>query len=703
MNENVSHSLIKVANQMFFQHLITRPSNVLPVSAAATLALFSSFSVAQEADKSLVAFDPIVVTATRTEKPLSETASSLAVVSDKEIETRGYQSISEALLEIPNVTITSPENPLFSRVSIRGSDENQITYVIDGVRQDNYTLSGNRPTGIFMDPELVKQIEVKHGGGSALYGNGGIGGTLAVTTKLAEDFLEDGETFGTKVKTGYSTTNQEWMSSAYAFGRWNALDVLMAVTRRNSGDEKLSDGERSNNSTDTKYTSLLLKTSLVAGEDALFSLAYTYDDYDSSWLYEGADPMDYAYEQHRITASAEYTSGNLFDIRAHVQYTKQNFSMDQILGNLGGMGQGNSDSLEAWAANVQNTSRLEFLGAHTLTYGADISHTEQDALTYNPYHPTPFPDASRPDSKSLDWGVFVQDEIAINDYISVIPMLRYSYFKRESSNPDYKDFSDSKVTPGITVSVTPMNGLSFWASAVEGFRAPVLDELYYSVDLGMPWLPGGVVDANPDLKPEKSWNYEVGMNALFGGLITDRDQTSIKAAFFYDDVEDFININSSIDNDGIEHFRAENIGRVVRKGVELTGTYAIDNFSATASYGLVHVTDKETDKRVTGITPQSVNLKLDYKLPKQFLNTWYRLSWNDAASGDKDKNTATTRVNYDSFVTHSLGLTWTPKIPNFWDFAAGVAIENITDEEYRYVNGSWGYGRGVRVWVSGRF
>ena len=82
MNENVSHSLIKVANQMFFQHLITRPSKVLPVSAAATLALFSSFSVAQEADKSLVAFDPIVVTATRTEKPLSETASSLAVVSD---------------------------------------------------------------------------------------------------------------------------------------------------------------------------------------------------------------------------------------------------------------------------------------------------------------------------------------------------------------------------------------------------------------------------------------------------------------------------------------------------------------------------------------------------------------------------------------------------------------------------------------------
>ncbi len=688
---------------MFFLHLTPHSSKVLPIAAAVASAFLPSFSAAQEAAKSFVISDPIVVTATRTEKSLSETSSSLTAVTDKEIELRGYQSISSALLDIPNVTIASPENPLFSRVSIRGSDENQITYVIDGVRQDNYTLSGNRPTGIFIDPELVKQIEVKHGGGSVLYGNGGIGGTLAVTTKLAADFLESGETFGTKVKTGYSTTNEEWMSSAYAFGRWNALDVLLAVTRRNSGDEKISDGKRGNNSTDTKYTSLLLKTSLWASDDALFSLAYNYDDYDSSWLHEATDPVAYAYEQHRITASAEYTSGELLDLRANVQYTKQNFSMDQILGNLGGMGQGNNDSLDAWAANVQNTSRFGFLGSHTLTYGADISRTEQDALTYNPFNPIPFPDASRPDSNSLDWGVFLQDEIAINDHVSVIPTLRYSYFKRESSNPDYKDFSDSKVTPGITVSVTPTKGLSFWASANEGFRAPVLDELYYSVDRGLPWLPGGVVDANPDLKPEKSWNYEVGMNALFGGVIADRDQTSIKAALFYDDVEDFINISQSTDAEGIEHFRAENIGRVVRKGVELTGTYTIDNFRATASYGLVHVTDKETDERVTGITPQSVNLKLDYTLPKQFLSTWYRLSWNDAASGDKAKNTATTRVNYGSFVTHSLGLTWTPKIPNFWDFDAGMAIENITDEKYRYVNGSWGYGRGVRVWVSGRF
>ena len=63
-----------------------------------------------------------------------------------------------------------------NRISIRGSGDREITYLIDGMRQDNQTIGGNRPSGIFMDSELLKQIEVKRGGGSALYGNGGIGG-----------------------------------------------------------------------------------------------------------------------------------------------------------------------------------------------------------------------------------------------------------------------------------------------------------------------------------------------------------------------------------------------------------------------------------------------------------------------------------------------------------------------------------------------
>lgn len=676
----------------------------LLASSAAVMAAMTTAGHARAAENVVsVETGPVVVTATRTAKSLSETTSSLAVVTDKEIEARGVQSFGEALLDIPNVTVESPDTPLFSRISIRGSDSNQITYVVDGVRQDNYTLAGNRPVGIFIDPELVKQIEVKHGGGSALYGNGGIGGTLAVTTKMAGDFLEGDEQFGVMAKTGYSSTTREWMRSGYAYGRWDSLDVLFGVTRRDAGEAKLSDGRRSTNGTDTGYTSLFLKTSLIPNENSLFSLAYNYDDYESGWLYDGTDPQDYAYEQHRVTGTFEYADEKFFDLKANLQYSTQDYSFDQVIGTLAGMGQGNSDDLDAWSGNIQNTNRFALWGGHALTYGADFAYTEQKSLTYNPYSPTPRPDSTRPDAESWDYGIFIQDEYAFNDHVSVIPVLRWSYFKREAKNADYEAFSDNKLTPGITLNITPVQGLSFWASAIEGFRPPVLDELYYSYNAGLPWLPDSIVDPNPDLKPEKSWNYEVGMNASFRNMLAENDRLTVKAALFYDDVKDFINIEESIDSSGISHYRAENYGHVVRKGAEITGTYMIGSFDATASYGLVHAVDKETDRRITGITPQSFNLKLGYTVPGYFLNAWYRLSWNDAASGDKAKNSSASSVDYDAFTTHSVGLAWSPKVPNFWDFSAGLAVENITNEKYRYVNGSYGYARGVRVWVSGRF
>ena len=112
MNENVSHSLIKVANQMFFQHLITRPSNVLPVSAAATLALFSSFSVAQEADKSLVAFDPIVVTATAIAKQIGIFGEGDIALVGPELDAMPDKELDHLIGHIAVFARVSPENKI---------------------------------------------------------------------------------------------------------------------------------------------------------------------------------------------------------------------------------------------------------------------------------------------------------------------------------------------------------------------------------------------------------------------------------------------------------------------------------------------------------------------------------------------------------------------------------------------------------------
>ena len=77
-------------------------------------------------------------------------------------------------------------------------------------------------------------------------------------------------------------------------------------------------------------------------------------------------------------------------------------------------------------------------------------------------------------------------------------------------------------------------------------------------------------------------------------------------------MKDFIGSTSWRDPNvpGTMYFSTENHGHVVRKGIEVSAGYAIGNFSVRANYGLVHATDKTTDERVPGVTPQSATLRL---------------------------------------------------------------------------------------------
>lgn len=56
-----------------------------------------------------------------------------------------------------------------------------------------------------------------------------------------------------------------------------------------------------------------------------------------------------------------------------------------------------------------------------------------------------------------------------------------------------------------------------------------------------------------------------------------------------------------------------------------------------------------------------------------------------------------------SFMTHAVGVEWSPKVEGFVTFTAGAALTNLFDKEYRMLNGSYGYGRAARVWLSAQF
>lgn len=125
--------------------------------------------------------EEVVVTATRTETPLSQVGSSVTVITGEEIATKGTDQVVEALRGLPGFTVvqTSRRGGL-ANAFIRGANSNGTLVLIDGVRV-------NEPGGAFsfsdLTTEAIERIEILRGPQSALYGANALGGVVQVFTK----------------------------------------------------------------------------------------------------------------------------------------------------------------------------------------------------------------------------------------------------------------------------------------------------------------------------------------------------------------------------------------------------------------------------------------------------------------------------------------------------------------------------------------
>eukprot|EP01034_Spumella_vulgaris_P016851 gene16851-21490_t len=93
---------------------------------------------------------------------------------------------------------------------------------------------------IFIEPEMIKNVEVEKGPHSAFTGNGGFGGTVNMVTKDAPDLLKDGRNSGAMLKYGYASNDHEQVYTGAVYGRTEdgRIDALAYLTQRDGGDLK---------------------------------------------------------------------------------------------------------------------------------------------------------------------------------------------------------------------------------------------------------------------------------------------------------------------------------------------------------------------------------------------------------------------------------------------------------------------------------
>ena len=118
------------------------------------------------------------------EKNLRNSTTSPYIITSKDIETKGYTSVSEILDSVPGVNVQEGLRPA---VDVRGQGFQKakatVQLLVDGVPANMLDTSHmNVPIDVVNINE-IERIEVIPGGGAVLYGSGTSGGVINIITK----------------------------------------------------------------------------------------------------------------------------------------------------------------------------------------------------------------------------------------------------------------------------------------------------------------------------------------------------------------------------------------------------------------------------------------------------------------------------------------------------------------------------------------
>ena len=155
---------------------------------AIALAFVSTSSLATD----MAPGETIIVTATRTEIPLSDAIVPVTVITREDIELSLAKDLAELLRFQAGIDIGRNGGPgQATSVFMRGTESNHTLVLIDGVRINPGTLGGAAIQHI--SPEIIERVEIVKGARSALFGTDAIGGVINIITRRADKaFVEAG-------------------------------------------------------------------------------------------------------------------------------------------------------------------------------------------------------------------------------------------------------------------------------------------------------------------------------------------------------------------------------------------------------------------------------------------------------------------------------------------------------------------------------
>ena len=617
----------------------------------------------------------VTISATRNEQDVTSVPSTVSVYEREALDRQNVNNIRELVRYEPGVSVGGAGSRSGNAgYNIRGIDGDRILTQVDGVEVPNNFFNGPyaKTRRNYVDPEIVKRVEILRGPASALYGSNAIGGAVSYFTLDPDDIIKPGQDVGARLKTGYSSADESWLTSGTFAGRVQNVDGLLHLSQRNGHETESYDGNNATglartgaNPEDARTTNILAKLGWNYGDDNRLGLTYEKykDDRDINLKNAVGGPFTggrgfnfYRARSGNDTITRErFGLENSFALESPIAdriKTSLNYQIAKTDQTTAEIYQPSRRVLRTretlyeekqWVFDAQLDKAFS-LGAtdHQVTYGTTLKQqkvtgSREGSATCLAVGSgctaigAPSPSASDsvkrasdfPDPTINTYSLFAQDQIAWDKW-TFLPSVRYDYtqlkpklteaFLNTVDPTRIYDHSDSektwhRVTPKFGLTYALTEQYTWFGQYAEGFRTPSAKALYGRFEN---LDQGYTVEPNPNLKPETSKGIETGIRGNF-------DAGSFDIAMFYNKYRDFIDEDAVVAGSTVEAFQAKNIKRATIKGVEAKGRLDLDALGAPqglytqGAISYAHGRNDDTGQPLNSVNPLKGVFGLGYE------------------------------------------------------------------------------------------
>lgn len=562
--------------------------------------------------------DEIVVSASKFSEKKKDVSQKIQVMRASEIQNMNQSSTADVITNSGNVFVQKSQLGGGSPI-IRGFETNKVLMVIDGIRMNNAIYRGGHVQNIItLDNSILDRVEIVFGPGSVVYGSDALGGVMSFSTKNPllssdgklkvkagaftrymsavsgfsghADISVGGKKFGSLTSFTYSNYNdlRQGANREPSVGNFGARPWY--VDRVNGKDSVFVNAD-TNLQVGSGYSQYDILQKLLFQQNEKvrhivnlqYSTSSNIDRYDRLTQVSGGKPKFaewYYGPQERLLASytLQLTGANkIYDNARFILGYQQieESRMDRRLNNP--ILNNRYENLDILSANFDMAKKI---GKQELRYGLEgwYNKVNSTAFTKNIETSEEGPLDTRyasGGSTMSSIAVYLTHTWEISEKLILNDGLRFSNVGLNAKFTDTTFFNfpfkeanqnNNALTGNIGLIYMPNEGSRITALISTGFRAPNVDDLSKVFESSA----GTVIVPNNDLKPEYTYNGEVGISQTFNKWLT------IQATGYYTLYRDALSVQNYSFNGNDSLYYNGTMSKVV----------AVQNASKAYLYGL---------------------------------------------------------------------------------------------------------------------